>query len=80
MQSLMRLWHGLSTVHPSGTHLQITVTPNTLYTPPPFPPSVSSGHADSFGNFLRRLAFELASTFLYGIDVDSNLTSPGMSK
>jgi hypothetical protein len=74
---IIRLWHGPSTMH-LLCHISITFTLNKLS--PLSTVRQLIVHADCFGNFLRRLAFVLASTFLYGIDVDSNLASPGMSK
>ncbi len=64
------------------THLQYTSTdslPPPAHSPPPPPPfhHLSADHSqsrpDSFGNFLRRQALAMATTFLYSLPVYNSI-------
>ena len=70
--TVYRLWRVIESSSLTLSHInRFTVTPNTL-SPFQVPTSISYNnsvltqpHSDNFGNYLRRLALALASTFLY---------------
>ncbi len=64
-----RLWRVQSTAHPLCHGFTVIPPSPTRYFMPPFKlfsPKYSKPHSDNYGNYLRRLAFALASIFLYG--------------